>query len=89
MRTGDTITRGFVDRLVTLQAGSKAIAADIIDYKTDRIDLSDPEALAQRVEYYRPQLQAYKVAVGKLLGLPPERISARLAFVGIDQVVEV
>jgi hypothetical protein len=33
------------------------------------------------VEYYRPQLESYKEAVGQMLHLPPAHVTGRLVFV--------
>ena len=60
-------------------------AAQIIDFKTDR----DAAGAMARAERYRPQLDAYRTALARILRLPPERISARLAFVADDTIVEV
>jgi ATP-dependent helicase/nuclease subunit A len=37
----------------------------IIDYKTDRVA---PERLAERVDFYRPQVQLYKRAIESITG---------------------
>ena len=55
------------------------IAADILDFKTDAVEPG--EAVDLRVEYYRPQLEAYRRAVGEVFRLDPRKISARLLFV--------
>jgi len=81
VRDGDAILRGSIDRLVILYDGPKAVGADVIDFKTDAVSADDPETLAARVELYRPQLEAYHRAAARLLGLEPESVSARLAFV--------
>ena len=59
------------------------VGADVIDFKTDVITA---EALAERVDHYRPQLEAYRQAVSHLLGLPLEQISIRLVFVALGVV---
>ena len=56
-------------------------AADIIDYKSDGVSASKPETLVERVEHYRPQIDAYRDAVATMTGLPAERVTARLLFV--------
>ncbi len=67
--------------------GDQVIGADIVDYKTDHFeDPTDSEAIANRVAHYRPQLEAYKIAVAKLTKLPLSSISARLVMVSIDQI---
>ena len=85
IREGNVILKGQFDRLVVLYDGDRAIGADVIDFKTDEIPV---EAIAARVENYRPQLDAYRRAAGNLTGLAPKRISARLLFVALGVVMD-
>ena len=39
----------------------------VVDFKTDRIA---PDALAERAEHYRPQLEAYSLALAQVIGKP-------------------
>ena len=39
----------------------------IVDFKTDRVA---PDALAERAEHYRPQLEAYSLALAQIFGKP-------------------
>mgnify|MGYP006276726119 FL=1 len=58
---------------------------DLLDYKTDRA-----EALAEGVPAeYRDQLDLYRRALARILGIDPARIRARLLFLGLAQVEEV
>jgi ATP-dependent exoDNAse (exonuclease V) beta subunit len=82
VRDNDAILSGTFDRLVVLYDGDRAVAADVLDYKTDDVPGDDPRALDARVEQYRPQLEAYRRAAAAVLALEPARISARLLFVG-------
>jgi ATP-dependent exoDNAse (exonuclease V) beta subunit len=79
VRQGNTLLRGAIDRLVLLYDGDRVVAADILDYKTDRV--SDPSAIAQRVEHYAPQIEAYRSAVAQFMRLPLSHVAARLLFV--------
>ncbi len=74
------ILSGFVDRLVLLYEDDVVVGADIIDFKTDRIADHDQAALAQRLEHYRPQIEAYRRIVSSMFRLPPECVAARLLF---------
>lgn len=87
LRDGDQLLSGSIDRLVLISAGGKLIAADVVDYKTDTV--SSPSRVSELVEHYCPQLEAYKRAVCKITGLPIECVTARLAFLSADEVVEV
>ncbi|MHB1034565.1 MAG: UvrD-helicase domain-containing protein [Pirellulales bacterium] len=81
VRDADAILSGQIDRLVVLYDGPSPVAAEVIDFKTDAVPKDDPKAIEARVEVYRPQLEAYRRAVGTLLGLDASRVSARLVFV--------
>ena len=77
---------GTIDRLVLIFNGDQLLAADVVDYKTDKIDFDDAIEVKNRTDHYRPQIEAYRRAVSSLFGLEIERISARLVFVSGDQV---
>jgi ATP-dependent exoDNAse (exonuclease V) beta subunit len=81
VREGNTIVSGTIDRLVVCSEGSTPVAADILDFKTDRVSADDSGAIARRVEFYRPQMQAYARAVASMFGLESDRVAARLVFV--------
>ena len=83
---GDSILTGNIDRLVLMFHGDKIVAADLIDFKTDRIETEQAKAVEAKVDFYLPQLAAYRRAVSKMLRLEESRISARLLFVGPDLV---
>ena len=82
VRDGDGILSGAIDRLVLVKRQGRPIAADIIDFKTDTIDDENP--LAAKLDFYRPQIAAYRRAVAKMTRLPIARITARLLFVGAN-----
>jgi len=84
---GAVLVPGAFDRVV-LAAG----AAEIIDFKTDRIGAPgapDAAALAARIAHYAPQMQAYRRALAQLTGLAPAAIECRLLFLEADVVAEV
>ncbi len=89
VRLDDRILSGFVDRLVVLKRNSQVAAADVIDFKTDELQAGDHMAIQARTDIYRPQLAAYRDAVARMLDLPPDRVSARLMYVAIDQCVQI
>jgi len=89
VREGDAILSGKMDRLVVLCDGDRAVAADVVDFKTDAVSADDPAALESRVAWYRPQLEAYCRAAATLLGLGSDRVSARLVFTEPGLVVPV
>jgi ATP-dependent helicase/nuclease subunit A len=80
IRTGDEILTGAIDRLVVITHDNRPIAADIIDFKTDDVSSSNKKVLAERVEFYKPQLAAYRQAAAQLLKLGVAAITSRLVF---------
>jgi ATP-dependent helicase/nuclease subunit A len=88
-RDGDVMLEGIIDRLVLHREDGRATAAHIIDYKTDAIAAGDNDALAARVDHYRPQLEAYRRAVAGMYGIELDRIRASLVFLERGAVVNV
>jgi len=86
VRLDGVILQGQLDRVVVVRdASGKAIAADLIDYKSDRIS-AEEDSLGKRVTYYSPQIRAYRKAVAQLTGLAETAITSRLAFTSLDAV---
>jgi ATP-dependent exoDNAse (exonuclease V) beta subunit len=74
------VLNGTFDRVVVARDGKgKAVAAEVVDFKTDRLD--GEKERTERTEYYRPQLEAYAEAVSKLTGLGKEKVTTRIAWV--------
>ncbi|MEM9412310.1 MAG: 3'-5' exonuclease, partial [Planctomycetota bacterium] len=80
-----TMVEGIVDRLVLVFENGKAVAAEIVDFKSDQIDDTN---LTDRIQHYRPQLETYQLAVEEALGIPANRISTRLVFVHSGHVIQ-
>ncbi len=86
VRDGDQLLVGTIDRLVLLRVGGELVGADIIDFKTDQLSRDNPRMIDERVEFYRPQLGAYRRAVAQLYSLDPTRIATRLVFLAPGEV---
>jgi ATP-dependent helicase/nuclease subunit A len=86
IRTGDELLTGSIDRLVVIKAGGQIVAADVIDFKTDELPVGDAAALQQKVEFYRPQIDAYRAAAATLLRLEAGHVALRLVFLAIGRV---
>lgn len=71
---------GTIDRLVLATVDGVVQAAEILDFKTDRLGDPPQPLLQERTQYYRPQLEAYREAVAHLYRLPLPAVSARLVF---------
>jgi ATP-dependent exoDNAse (exonuclease V) beta subunit len=85
LRQEDTILRGTIDRLVEIHQDNHLIAVDILDFKTDTIDSDEPNALKDKADHYRPQIEAYRAAVAQMTGLSESAVTARLLFVGVGE----
>ena len=81
----EQLWNGSIDRLVVARDGDRAVWAELLDYKTDRVS---GDQLAQRVEFYRPQLNQYARVVAEQTGLNVEDISTRLVFLSAARVVD-
>jgi ATP-dependent exoDNAse (exonuclease V) beta subunit len=79
------LINGCIDRLVLCLKDGVPIAADVIDFKSDELP-QQPRAVADRVDFYRGQMQTYRQAVSKLLMIPIEKVTTRIAFLKIGQV---
>ena len=77
---GPRLLKGVFDRVaIERDADGAAVAAHLIDFKTDHV-AADSDVLRKRVETYRPQLEAYRQALSQMLRLDPKRITAELVF---------
>jgi ATP-dependent exoDNAse (exonuclease V) beta subunit len=79
---------GSMDRVVWLCNGDQIVAADVLDFKTDAVAAGDEPGLAVRVEFYRPQMEAYREAAARLERLPSESVAIRLVFTALGRVVD-
>lgn len=83
-----TIQQGIMDRVVVFEHDGRPLHAEVIDYKTDHVPEND--GISKLVEFYRPQVAAYREAIARLLNLSPEKqVTVRLAFLSVDTVVDV
>ncbi|MEX0717947.1 MAG: UvrD-helicase domain-containing protein [Planctomycetaceae bacterium] len=87
VRLDDVLVNGIIDRLVVVRRKERPIAADVIDFKTDRA--ADAAAIGAAAKKYAPQLAAYRTAVARMFRLDPERVVTRLAFLDAGRVVGV
>ncbi len=84
---GDQFINGIFDRVVIHKDGTgKITAAEIIDFKTDRIHPGN--TLEQAAAHHRPQLEAYRTALSKIIGLDEAVIDLKLLFTHVPQLVQ-
>lgn len=86
LKRDGAIVVGTIDRLVLVMKKGKPVAADIIDFKTDR--LSGPKATwtKEKIKHYGPQLEEYRAAVSQCFGIPAKHVSTRLLLLETDTV---
>jgi ATP-dependent exoDNAse (exonuclease V) beta subunit len=85
-RREQVIMEGVIDRLVLRREQGRAVEAEILDYKSNRIT---PEQVAEVTADYQPQLDAYARAVSTMYGIPLERCTATLIFLEPARVASV
>lgn len=79
-RVPDGILQGYIDRLILIQEEGRVVAAEVLDFKTDQVDGSDPGAMEAKVAFYRPQIDAYREAVAGRYGLDMSKVAGKLLF---------
>ncbi|QQE10434.1 UvrD-helicase domain-containing protein [Planctomycetota bacterium] len=84
---GGKLMRGAFDRVVVHKNCGQVVGATLIDYKTDKYE--GEVGLKEKVDVYRPQVEAYRVAICKLLRLREEQVEVKLLFVGSGEVVSI
>jgi ATP-dependent exoDNAse (exonuclease V) beta subunit len=80
------LVSGAFDRVAIARERGRVVRAELVDFKTDRVGEAE---LDVRVEFYRPQIEAYRAALSRILGIGGQAISARLAFVDAGLVRDV
>jgi ATP-dependent exoDNAse (exonuclease V) beta subunit len=78
IQEGATVVAGSMDRVVLIYDANQLVAADLVDFKTDVIPST--QTLNDRVEFYRPQAEAYRRSLTKILKLSSDRIAVRMLF---------
>jgi ATP-dependent exoDNAse (exonuclease V) beta subunit len=82
------LVQGTIDRLVLLYHHGRPVAADIVDFKTDRLVGNRDLWIQNKRSHYGPQLGEYRTAVSHCFGVPATQISTRLLLLEADAVVE-
>jgi ATP-dependent helicase/nuclease subunit A len=82
------LVQGTIDRLVLLLQNGRPIAADIVDFKTDRLVGERDRWIENKRTHYGPQLQEYRFAVSHCFGIPADNISTRLLLLEAGEIVE-
>ena len=88
-RVGTEIQEGFIDRLVLIEREGRVVAAEVLDFKTDKIESGDEAQLEERKAHYEPQIAAYCDAVSERYGLAASDVVGKLVFLSVGVVVSV
>ena len=83
------LVNGTIDRLVRLKLNGQVVAADVIDFKTDRVTGETAKWIRERTDYYQGQLQEYRRAAARICRLDPACVQTRLLLLQADTVVDV
>lgn len=76
---------GVFDRVVIQRdSAGRAVAATVLDYKTDRV--STEAEIATAVEFHRPQIESYRAVLQQIFKLPPENVQGYLLFTQVREV---
>lgn len=86
IKRNGALVQGTIDRLVLLEVNGQPVAADIVDYKTDRISGNQQKWVEEKVKLYGSQLEEYRNAVSTCFGVPTAQISTRLLLLEPDVV---
>jgi ATP-dependent exoDNAse (exonuclease V) beta subunit len=71
---------GAVDRLVTLSRNGKIERAEILDFKTDQTGGPESSDFKERINHYKPQIEAYRNAVAQIFKITKESVGASLVM---------
>jgi hypothetical protein len=88
-RHEDRLLEGVIDRLVLVRRGGRAVAGEVLDYKTDAIADGDEDGLSAGVARHAPQIDVYRAAVAEMYRLHPDRVKGILIFLTPGAVREV
>jgi len=84
--SGEIHASGTFDRLVIHSKGGTPVSAEVLDYKTDRVEKE--AAVAASVEHHRPQMDMYRRAAARIAGIDEDRVTTHLIFVRPGAVCE-
>jgi ATP-dependent helicase/nuclease subunit A len=84
---GNRWVSGAFDRVVVLRdQKGKALGATVLDFKSDEV--RDELALAELARQYSPQMETYRSALSRMLGLGVAKVDSKLVFVRLGNVVD-
>jgi hypothetical protein len=85
---GDALVHGRMDRVVLGFRDGRVVRAEVVDWKTGATGV-EGAAFEDRIAGYRAQMGGYRRALCTMFGLGAEAVTAVLAFVDRDELVEI
>ena len=84
---GNRWVSGAFDRVVVLRdQKGKTLGATVLDFKSD--EAPDDAAVKALTTQYRSQMESYRSALSRMLGLGVAKVDSRLVFVQPGKVVD-
>lgn len=87
-RWDDTLFQGRIDRLILIREEDALVAAEVVDFKTDRIDPRNEGAVERAAAGYEGQMEVYRRAVADTFRIPLEDVRGSLVFLAAGRLVE-
>jgi ATP-dependent helicase/nuclease subunit A len=87
LKRNGAIVQGIIDRLVVLRVKGRPVAADVVDFKTDKVTAETATWVSHKTRHYAVQLDQYRTAVQTCFGMESNAVSTRLALLEADVVV--
>ena len=72
-----------------IEQEGRVVGAEVLDFKTDKIQSGDEAQLEERKTYFEPQIAAYRDAVCERYGLAASEVTGKLVFLDIGVVAPV
>ncbi len=80
--------RGRPDRIVLASVAGRFVRAEVIDFKTEHVDRTNPQELNTFRERYRVPMSRYQILLSQTCRLPPELIQLKLVSLSGREVLE-
>jgi ATP-dependent exoDNAse (exonuclease V) beta subunit len=87
----DCLVQGVMDRVVIGRNADEIKFIEVLDYKSDSVAEGDEveNFIKDKVNYYRPQLDAYKSALVQMFNVPESLVTAKIIFLSCGRVERV
>lgn len=83
------IVQGIIDRLTIVESSGQRLAAEVIDFKTDRLAGRLDDWIDWKKSDYGSQLQDYRAAVAHCFGVPGDRVTTSLLMLDAGVRIDV